>query len=102
MAHPITIYNEFWQTPYNKENGRFDDYSEMSKDSKLAYIIASAERISASEHLRSLGLGQFGRPAAWVLDTCRRLARLLEVEAKRRYKSAERGCTRQHYNSPVS
>lgn len=86
-AHPIPIYNDFWQTPYNKQNA-LDDYSQLSDDSKLAYIIASAERVrlqniadhSGWEGSNALRLGY------WTLAAD--LARLLEVEAKRRYKSA--------------
>lgn len=89
-AHPIPIYNEFWQTPYNKQNA-LDDHVQMSQNSKLAYIIASAERVrlqniadhSGWEGSNALRLGY------WTLAAD--LARLLEVEAKCRYKTAAGG-----------
>ena len=86
-AHPITIYDEFWRTPYNKQNA-LDDYAEMSKDSKLAYIIASAERVRLQNIADHSGWKESDalRLGYWTLAAD--LARLLEVEAKRRYKSA--------------
>lgn len=87
VEHPVPVYNEFWLTPYNKANA-LDDYAQMSQNSKLAYIIASAERVrlqniadhSGWEGSNALRLGY------WTLAAD--LARLLEVEAKRRYKTA--------------
>ena len=87
VAHPIPIYNEFWQKPYNKQSS-LDDYAEMSRDSKLAYIIASAERVrlqNISDHSAWEGSDAI-RLGYWTLAAD--LARLLEVEAKRRYRNA--------------
>lgn len=86
-AHPISIYDNFWQTPYSKQSA-LDDYWQMSKDSKLAYIIASAERIrlqNIADHSGWDG-SEALRLGYWTLAAD--LARLLEVEAKRRYKSS--------------
>jgi hypothetical protein len=87
VKYPIPIYNEFWQTPYNKANA-LDDYAQMSQNSKLAYIIASAERVrlqNIAEHSGWEGSNAL-RLGYWTLAAD--LARLLEVEAKRRYKTA--------------
>jgi hypothetical protein len=87
VTHPIPIYNEFWQTLYNKANA-LDDYTEMSQDSKLAYIIASAERVRLQNIADHSGWDESDalRLGYWTLAAD--LARLLEVEAKRRYKTA--------------
>jgi hypothetical protein len=87
VQHPIPIYNELWQIPYNKQSA-LDDYGEMSRNSKLAYIVASAERVrlqNIADHSGWEGSDAL-RLGYWTLAAD--LARLLEVEAKRRYKTA--------------
>jgi hypothetical protein len=86
VTHPIPIYNELWNTPYNKQSA-LDDYGEMSKDSKLAYIIASAERVRLQNIADHSGWEDSDalRVGYWALASD--LARLLEVEAKVRFKA---------------
>ena len=85
--HPIPIYQEFWGIPFDKDNA-LDDYAEMSPDSKLAYIIASAERVRLQQIEDHSGWdgSEALRLGYWTLAAD--LARLLEVESKIRYRSA--------------
>lgn len=84
--HPIPIYQEFWSKPYDKASA-LEDYSNLSDDSKLAYIIASATRIRLQNIADHSGWeGSDGlRLGYWSLASD--IARLLEVETKRRFKT---------------
>lgn len=85
--YPISIYQEFWGKTYDRTTA-IEDYTNLSDDVKLAYIIACAERVRL-QHIEDHS-GWDGSDALrlgyWTLAAD--LARLLEVEAKRRYKSA--------------
>lgn len=86
-AHPIPIYQALWGKPYDKQ-AALEDYGQLSQDSKLAYIIASAERVrlqNIADHSGWDGSDAL-RLGYWSLAAD--LARLLEVEAKRRFKTA--------------
>lgn len=86
-SHPILIYQELWGIPYDKQSA-YEDYSKLSQDSKLAYVIASAVRVrlqNISDHSGWEGSDAL-RLGYWSLAAD--LARLLEVEAKRRFKTA--------------
>lgn len=85
-THPVPIYQEFWSKPYDKTSA-IEDYGNLSSDSKLTYIIASAARIRLQNIADHSGwAGSDGlRLGYWSLASD--LARLLEVEAKRRFKT---------------
>jgi hypothetical protein len=87
VKYPIPIYQEFWGVPYDKQSA-LDDYDQLGQDSKLAYVIASAERVrlqNIADHSGWEGSDAL-RLGYWTLAAD--LARLLEIEAKRRYKTA--------------
>lgn len=85
--YPIAIYQEFWGVPYNKQ-AALDDYADIHPEAKLAYIIATAERVrlqhiadhSGWDGSNALRLGY------WSLASD--IARFLEIEAKRGFKTA--------------
>jgi hypothetical protein len=87
VKYPIAVYQEFWGVPYNKQ-AALDDYADIDKEAKLAYIIATAERVRlqhVADHSgwngsKALGLGYWSLAAD--------IARFLEIEAKRGFKTA--------------
>lgn len=72
-AHPIPIYQEFWGVTYNKQSA-LQDYADLSPEIKLAYIIATAERVrlqniadhSGWEGSKALRLGIGHSPPTWL------------------------------------
>lgn len=85
-AHPIGIYQEFWGVPYNKASA-LDDYSQLGDDSKLAYIVASALRVRLQHIEDHSGWGGSDALRLGYWSLAADLARLLEVESKRRFKT---------------
>ncbi len=80
--YPIEIYQQFWGKSYGKACA-LDDYGNLSDESKLAYVIVSAERIRLrriAEHSEWDGSNSL-RLGYWTLAAD--LARLIEVEAKK-------------------
>jgi hypothetical protein len=85
--YPIDIYQEFWGVPYNKQ-AALDDYADIDKEAKLAYIIATVQRVRL-QHIADHS-GWTGSKALrlgyWSLASD--IARFLEIEAKRGFKTA--------------
>lgn len=85
--YPIAIYQEFWGVPYNKQSS-LDDYADIHSEAKLAYIIATAQRVRLQHiayHSRWDGSNAV-RLGYWSLASD--IARFLEIEAKRGFRTA--------------
>lgn len=80
--HPLSVYAEFWKSPFDQA-AAVADWTALSGDSKLSYIIATERRIRylhLEDHSRWDGSDSL-RLGYWSLASD--IARLIEVEVKR-------------------
>jgi hypothetical protein len=80
-THPIATYNELWSQPYEKASA-LADYAQLSDDSKLAYIVASAERVRLQNIADQSGWDGSDALRLGYWSLAGDIARLLEVEVK--------------------
>lgn len=81
--YPVGIYEEFWQTPFNRA-AAMADWNGLSDHSKILYVMANAQRVRYRQLATRSGWDGSASMALVYWTLAADLARLLETELKHR------------------